>query len=185
MPLNAKLEQRLSKLPKKSFMSTSGFRTASLFRDHPTLPVNKEWNFFYIGKESSDDEYIALKEVYMSIEDPTEYEFAIKVFGSFRHWKLISGLWWAKDHVAEWREELAVKLKSKAIKDVVSLVDSEFVKETTRLQGLKWLANSEYAEKPTETKKKASSKKEAIDKEVLRDVSDDFERLGIQPRSIN
>lgn len=181
MPLSVNLERRLNDLPKDTFLGPTGFYTKALFRDHPQSMGVLDSNVFFIGKEKSTDDYISLKEVYMAIEDPTEYEFAMKTFGSFRHWLHIADLSWAKEHVAEWRHELAMKLKSKSVKDIVSLAGDEFVKETTKLQALKYLANSDYAEKTTATKIKKDKVKEAIRREGDDDIADDFERLGITP----
>lgn len=183
--LSVQLEQRLEKLPKSKFLGPSGFRTSSLFRDHPTKSYDPEYAEFYISKEKSTSEYIALKEVYMAIGDVTEYEFAIKVFGSFRHWKQLTKLAWVKDHVAEWREELAIKLKSQAVRGIVELVDEEWVKETTKLQGLKWLAQSEFAEKTTQTKQKKAEKQDRITRGVSMEIQDDFERLGIKATGVH
>lgn len=179
--LDLELERRLNNLPKDTFLGPTGFYTKALFKDHPQALADTGDQLFFIGKEKSTDKYISLKEVYMQIEDPTEYEFAMKVFGSYRHWKTISELGWAKDYVAEWRYELALKLKSKNIKDIVALASDEFVKETTKFQAMKYLANSDYADKTTATTKKNTQRKEAINNSVLKEVSDDFERLGITP----
>ena len=160
-------------------MGPTGFRTSSLFRDHPTKSVDEEYAVFLISKEKSTDEYIALKEVYIAIGDTTEYEFAMKVFGSFRHWLQLTKLAWVKDHVAEWRHELAVKVKSQSVRGVIELVDEEETKETTRLQALKWLANGEFAEKLPESKKKQQAKQDKINRDVSSDVSDDFARLQL------
>ena len=182
MPLNVNLEKRLSDLPKDTFLGPTGFYTKALFKDHPqATSSDKDTHVFYIGKEKSSEDYIALKEVYMAIEDPTEFEFAMKTFGSYRHWLHITELSWAKDYVSEWRHELAMKLKSKSIKDIVNLAGDEFVKETTKFQAMKYLANSDYAEKTTATKAKQAKVKEAIRREGDDDIASDFERLGITP----
>ena len=179
--LSVELERRLSNLPRDTFLGPTGFRTKALFKDHPQAEGNGEYQVFFIGKEKSSKDYISLKEVYMAIEDPTEYEFAMVVFGSYRHWLHIAELSWAKDHVAEWRNELQMKIKSGAIKGVVNLVDDDYTKETTKLQALKYLANSDYAEKITTSKAKKTAKKDSIAQAVSSEMSEDFKRLGITP----
>lgn len=184
MQLSVELQKRLNKLDRTKFRYAGGFRTSSLFRDHPTKAHEDEYCMFYINREVSD-EYIALKEIYMQIADPTEYQFAMTVFGSYRHWKQIAKLVWVKPYVEEWREELEIKLKSEAIIGITALADDPEIKETTKLQSLKWLAQSEYAAKKTETQKKKEAKEDRVQMAVVDTVKDDFERLGIQPRSVN
>ena len=183
--LDGKLRKRLSEVDRSKFRHDYGFRTSSLFRDHPTKAVEPEFCMFYINREFSNDEYIALKEVYMQIADPTEYEFAMVVFGSFKHWKLLSDLFWTKDKVAEWRDELEIKLKSQAVLGIADMAYDPEIKETTKLQSLKWLASSEFAEKKTKTAKAKEEKEQAIVSGVIDNVRDDFERLGIETRSLN
>lgn len=185
MPLSEELQKRLSKIDRSTFRHAAGFRTAALFRDHPSKAHDPEYCLFYMGREFSDDQYIALKEVYMQIADPTEYQFAMAVFGSMRHWNEISDLVWTRDRVAEWRKELEIKLRSEAIMGIIDLVDDPETKETTKFQSLKWLAQSEFAEKETASTKKKKIKEAKVKDAVVDTISSDFERLGISPRSIN
>lgn len=185
MPLSEELRKRLSKIDRSTYRYGHGFRTAALFRDHPTKQHDEEYCLFYMGREFSDDQYIALKEVYMQIADPTEYQFAMVVFGSMRHWKEINDLVWTRDRVKEWRLELETKLRSEAIMGIVDLVDDPEIKETTKFQSLKWLAQSEFADKETATTKKKKAKEKQVTDSVVNTVASDFERLGITPRSIN
>lgn len=87
------------------------YRTQSLFKElkNPKYPY-----FFNLSEQDAPDS-ISLKKRYMAIADPTEYKFAIKMFGNFTHWKKLCGLTWFKPLVEEWRAELATKIESESI----------------------------------------------------------------------
>ena len=54
--------------------------------------------------------------------DPTEYEFASVIFGSWEIWERISNAPSVKPHVAKWRKEATIRRKAMAFKAVVSEV---------------------------------------------------------------
>lgn len=56
----------------------------------------------------------------MVTDDPSEYEFALHVFGNFAHWKLISESTWMQPYLEEWRMEADVRRKSSAFRRICS-----------------------------------------------------------------
>ena len=61
--------------------------------------------------------YKSLYKLFMSLteDDPTEYTFALTVFGSWRTWQKLQTQPKFAVHLKEWREEVQLRIKSKAI----------------------------------------------------------------------
>lgn len=90
------------------------WRTKSLFREHRdnTYPY-----YFTLGEEDLTD-CISLKRKYLEYEDPTEYIFATKVFGSFPCWERLLQSPEIKAEIDLWRHELKLKLEAKALANI-------------------------------------------------------------------
>jgi hypothetical protein len=69
--------------------------------------------------------YPSIKKLYIEADDPTEYAFATKYFLSWSHWKRLVENKVIGRYIAEWREELEIKLRSQAIRDIQNLCASE------------------------------------------------------------
>lgn len=80
----------------------------------------KEYDYEYKGKL-----YPSLKKLYLKEEDPTEYAFAERNLLGWQHWKRLCENKVIRKHVDEWREELELKIRSQAIRDMVNLCASE------------------------------------------------------------
>lgn len=80
----------------------------------------KEYDHEYNGKK-----YPSLKKLYLEEEDPTEYAFAEKHLLGWQHWKRLCENKQIAKHVEEWREELELKIRSQAVRDMQSLCASE------------------------------------------------------------
>lgn len=80
----------------------------------------KEQDYAYKGKN-----YPSLKRLYLKEEDVTEYEFATKHLLGWQHWKRLCENKQIRKHIDEWREELELKIRSQAIRDMQGLCASE------------------------------------------------------------
>ena len=80
----------------------------------------KEFDYEY-----KDKLYPSLKKLYLKEEDPTEYVFAEKHLLGWQHWKRLCENKVIRKHVDEWREELDLKIRSQAIRDMMGLCASE------------------------------------------------------------
>ncbi len=114
------------------------YRTQSLFAEYPhdTYPAH-----FTLKREGRKG-FINLYEKYMDIADPTEYQVAVQLFGSWAHWEALKGSKWFMTHLKSWRVELAVKLESERYHEMLSQVPSH----KTGVAATKWLAER-YGEK--------------------------------------
>jgi len=161
------------------------FRTQSLFWEtrHESYPA-----FFTTKREAIERDgrtYISLYEKYMEIADPTEYQVAIRLLGSWDHWQALLSSKWFQELVCEWRSELKVKMESDRyfkMKEVSE--DAQKGRENAAVQATKWLSER-YT--PVERKQKrgrpTKDEKKAHLKEVERDAQDlaaDAARIGIK-----
>lgn len=72
----------------------------------------------YTLKEEDHLGYPSLSRLYLEMEDPTEYDFAIACLESWTHWEQLLACNWFKPHINRWRKELEVKLKSRALAEI-------------------------------------------------------------------
>jgi len=87
------------------------------------------------------------KEVYLELCDPTEWEPAMYLLGSWAHWKKIADNSAVAPFIAEWRKELKIKLKSVAINQIKQQAAGP--KGTA---AAKWLAENGYEESKKKVK---------------------------------
>lgn len=73
----------------------------------------------------NDTKYPSLYLLYIQEEDLTEFEFATKYFESYQHWKSITQKFWMAQHIAEWREELELKIKARNLKSLINKAESD------------------------------------------------------------
>lgn len=110
--------------------------TQSLFLEinyDPEVAVytTKDYDHEYEGKV-----FPSLKRLYLQTEDPLEYDFASLYLLNWNHWIRICNNKLFKKHVEEWREELELKIRSQAIRDIIDMTADE-----KSFQAAKWLAD--------------------------------------------
>lgn len=125
---------------------------------------------------------LSLQQLYVSMvpSDPTEYEFAMTVFGSWDCWQAMNKSPYLKPHIAKWRAEAEVKVKSEAIKAI-----AQEMKEGGRssFSAAKLLLEKGWLDKETASKAKQKLKEKEdkeLDKQALMLLSEDANRLGIK-----
>lgn len=157
-------------------------RTKSLFYElsyedpSHALFTTKEHNIEAHGRH-----YVSLHKLFVSMvpNDPTEYEFAMEVFGSWDVWEKISGSPQVAAHVNKWRREVAVKVKSKAIKAIAEEVENN---GRSSFSAAKLLLEKGWLDKDNASQAKrklAAKEQEEEEKEALSLLSQDAKRLGI------
>lgn len=68
--------------------------------------------------------YPSLRRLYVELEDPTEYLFSCTYLDGWDHWKKLSQASFFQPYLAEWREELEIRLKAKALVRIKSTAES-------------------------------------------------------------
>ncbi len=98
--------------------SVGRFRTQSLFREMSHQGDDHD-PIFTLKENDPQGKLPSLHRLYMEVADPTEYDFAMLAFGSWRHFTHLSKLQWFAEYLDRYREELEIKLRSAAIKDLL------------------------------------------------------------------
>lgn len=134
--------------------------------------TTKDEDYEYNGKV-----YPSLKRLYLEMEDPGEYEFACKYLLGWNHWLRLCANKEVNKHIEEWRVELELKLRSKAIKSIINKSQTEL-----GINAAKWLA-----EKGWDKRKAGRPSKEEIEREtkIQADLNKQFEEDLQRLRSIN
>lgn len=156
--------------------SQGRMRTVSLFVDAPLASVSAEVPVYALraGKYKGCP---SLKDIYLEIADPTEYDFALRALGSWEAWQRLSGPdgpEWFRPYVTAWRDELEVKLRREAF-----LHMRELAKNKT--DAAKWIAEGKW-----ETRRAGRPSKEEQQRELRKATSvhkgyeDDAVRLGLK-----
>ena len=147
------------------FGTTGGLITGSLFWEERN---NLESAVFTIAENPHPD-YIAFKPLFLehTVPDPTEYTFAMEVFGSWWHWVRINRNKKMRSYFDKCREERDVAIESLAIKEIIK----ESLEGKSRFQAAKFLAQKGY--------KQYSPQKSKYNKEqqIASDIDADLERL--------
>lgn len=126
-------------------------------------------------REVQGKKLICIKRLFLSCTDPTEYEFATTYLGGWEHWKAIQASAVMKPYIAQWRDELEVKLRAEAIRQIAKLAKTE-----KGFQAAKFIADKGWKVRAAG----APSREEiegmkAIEKAVNKEFNADAERLGL------
>lgn len=155
------------------------FRTQSLFWEMriPDYPP------FFTVKKHDHEGCISLHRMYLQIADPTEYQVAMRLFGSWDHWKALQGSKWFRDLLEEMRAELKLKMESDRYWEMRQLID-HMPTSPQAVQATKWLAQRYGDTRPKVTKRGRPSKEEVAAnlKDELREqeaLKKDAERIGL------
>jgi hypothetical protein len=103
--------------------SKGSWRTQSLFVEFERPPHGALWT---IGEEDYTDKdnrfFPSLRKIYLNYSHVPGYEhsFITEVIGSYPLWVRLSGSSFIAKHIQEWREELEVKIKSRAIQALIT-----------------------------------------------------------------
>jgi hypothetical protein len=116
-----------------------------------------------------------VKQLFMEAKDPSEYEAAMRIVGCWEHWNEIRNHPLIKQHVDKWQVELAVMLKSEAIKQM-----QVHAKQPGGTAAAKWLADKGYAEGDVKKVGRPRKEEELPEESVIsKRIAGDAARLGI------
>lgn len=163
-------------IDKSKFLDSMGRPlTQSLFleigyTEHSVYTL-KEFDYTYRGQH-----YPSLKKLFLECEDPTEYEFATKHLLGWQHWKRLCENKQILRHVNEWREELELRIRSNAVREMQALCGSE----NGNYSAAKYLADRGWEKRGAGRPKKDELEREArIAEHVSNEFSDDIARMSL------
>jgi len=151
------------------------YRTMSLFREFYLSEMEPLWS---LQDEDPQGTLPSLKNLYMEIGDPTEYEFAMQAFGSYKHWLKIKAAKAIYKYIEDWPIELEVKLRS----DGIRAIATEAQQAKNPFNAAKFLAKGEWKESAS---KRGRPSKEEVERErkiaakVDAEIGEDAQRLGL------
>lgn len=159
--------------PDKSKMidGKGGYITQGLFYEAEYDMTFAQYTWGAEDKEKDGKILKSLKKLYLEMEDPTEYEFATVYFVDFPHWQKCSNNAYIKKHVDQWRMELELKLRARAIRSLIGQA------EKGNFNAAKFVAGKEWETKrgrPSKAEKEGALRKEAVLRE---EVADDASRV--------
>ena len=166
-----------------TFKDSQGrFRTKSLFMEHllPAYPAHFTLKKFNVTKNGK--EYISMYKKYIEIGDPTEYQVATRLLGSWDHWLVLQKAQWFREELAGWRSELQIKMESERAKKMLEIVNGGDPSSAAVIQATKWLADRYGTKKDI---KRGRPSKDEVDNHLKRlkaedeDLSEDLARLGL------
>lgn len=153
------------------------YRTSSLFFEtnqstlEPVFTLKKE----DLYKDDGEKVYYSIYPLYMSIADPTEYDFALAVFGSWHQWEKILEGTKIRAVVQQWRDELEVKLRSEALQSIARLAQDD----QRGFQAAKYMAEGGWKQKKVGRPTKAhSEREEGIERDLMAQIEDDMNRIS-------
>jgi hypothetical protein len=165
----------------KSYIDEQGrFRIGSLFyelRKGDWIPVWTVKEQPFLAPDGKI--YPSLKASYMSYDHVPnhEYNFAMEQLGSWKHWLVLCASGALKDMIQEWRDELTIKLKSEAIRKLMTMQDNE---GTIGLNANKYIADEAYLPKKAGRMSKAEKERaNKIDARITQELHEDMTRLGM------
>lgn len=171
-------------LQKKKVRVVGAFQTKGLFYEL-TLPDDRKvmgtsWTLKEDDLEADGMVYRSMKKFYLETEDVTEYDFAMAALGSYKHWERVLESPIIRPHIDQWRKELNLKLKARAMRSIIKTATEE---DKWTFQAMKYLADNDYLDKknkrgrPSKDEIKAELRKEV---EINKTFKDDAERIGLK-----
>lgn len=132
----------------------------------------KDQDHEYNGKT-----YLSLKRLYLTIADPTEYEFATTYLLGWKHWLRLCENKAVRSHIDEWRIELEVKLRSQGVKAAMSSAMAG------NYAAAKWMADRGW-----DTRGKGRPSKDEIEheKKVQAGMANEYEAdiIRLRPKAV-
>lgn len=136
----------------------------------------------YTLKDVPHEGFPSFYQLYMAIDDPTEWEVSQQLTDGWEHWEMLCSCTWFKPFVERWRKELELRMKSKAlskIKTEAKTGSKESFGANKYLLEKGWEAKEgqrKGAGRPTKDEIKRAADELA---KAHNQLSDDYERLGL------
>lgn len=160
------IDKNLLKTP-NGIPLTQGLFLEIGYKDYAVY-TTKDEDYEYKGKV-----YPSLKKLYLEMEDIVEYEFATTHLLGWAHWQRMCANRQLIKYINEWREELELKLRSRAVKAMRDKVNTE-----QGINAAKWLAEKGWDKKSVGRPSKQEEEREKRIQERLDiDWADDLERI--------
>lgn len=137
-------------------------RTKSLFFEYRGATEYQGNDYPYNLKEVDWRGTLSMYKIYM--EEDTEYDAAMRLFGSWRLWEVLCASTWFKPHKAKWDEERKIRDKSMAKKVLMEEARNGSVTAAKTI----YSEDKKKAGRPSNQEKNKVARKEAEIEEFLK-----------------
>jgi len=120
----------------------------------------------------------SLKKIYMEEADPEEYRVAIRIFGSWAHWKRLLDNKKIMKYIIQYREELDVSIRSEAVR---SLIVSASLDSPKGISAAKYIAEKGWKKRKAGAPSREEVKSELkAQVEIDAELEEDMKRLNLR-----
>lgn len=151
--------------------------TQSLFLEYQ---YNDELAVYSLSDEDkvyNDKFFPSLRKRYLHSMDPTEYTFALDHFLSWDQWQRICENQAMATRIAKWREELEVKIRSRAVRNLIALNEN--------FSAQKWAADGHWNVKRGRPTKEEQQRERKIRSRAVEEAAEDGNRIAYLVRKPN
>ena len=120
----------------------------------------------YTLKDQNHDGYQSLYQLYMGYNDPTEVKFAQECFEGWEHWQMVVKATWFKPFIERWREELELRIRSKALQAILEEANDRYSK--FKYEANKYLLSGQW---------KPNAGKEAVGRPSKEKIKEEAQKL--------
>lgn len=172
-------EEQLASIRSQVRDKENRMRTTSLFIESCRVADNYPpiFTLSEFTKVKDGEEYIPLKQVYMSYDHVPgqEYQFAMDIFGSWLHWqKLLEST--LKDYFQQWREELEIKMAARGFQAMVKAAKNP----EKGVAAAKYLADRGWKPQRGRPSKEEVAREKRIAAGISSEIAEDAQRLGFE-----
>jgi hypothetical protein len=151
--------------------------TTGLFLETSNLDANG-YAIYTIGeteREYNGKMYKCFRELYLSCDDPTEYEVATKYLGGWKHWQRILRSTPLRRAIDDWRMELEAKLRSRGVQGMLAAAATG---GTRGANAAKWLADRGWEQRAAGAPSKAEKARALkVEQHMEKAVESDLQRI--------
>ena len=120
----------------------------------------------------------SLKKIYMEEADPEEYKVAMRIFGSWAHWRRLLDNKKIMKYIVQYREELDVSIRSGAVR---SLIASAMLDSPKGISAAKYIAEKGWKKRKAGAPSREEVKSELkAQVEIDAELEEDMKRLNIR-----
>jgi hypothetical protein len=114
----------------------------------------------------------------MEEQDPEEYKVAMRIFGSWAHWKRLLDNKKIMKYIIQYREELDVSIRSGAVR---SLIASAMLDSPKGISAAKYIAEKGWKKRKAGAPSKAEVQSELkAQVDIDKELEEDMKRLNIR-----
>ena len=170
--------------------------TRGLFFDvvKKELSLQGDYNncLFVLSDHLETEGLPSLHRLFMEMEDPTEYLFATEYFENYEHWLMVTEVPAVREVLPEWRKELELRLKAKALLAIKNVANNDLDKN-------QYLANKFLIEKnwaPSSSKENTKNTRGRPSKDDIKraayeiaqsttDIDEDYKRITLDSNTVS